>query len=105
MSLALSRTNSKGCYQWVRSHNFSGLFSGRKVSIQMDWKKFVNRTVIIMLGSISADLLAGLKEFAIKFRADARVTTNPWDDMIADLICGILGIPDETEITGGSSPH
>ena len=58
-----------------------------------------------MLGSISGDLLKGLKEFAVKFRNDARATTNPWDDVIADLICGMLGIGDEDLIDGGSSKH
>lgn len=61
----------------------------------MNWKEFLNRLVLQILGSISENLLAGLKEFAIKFRADARKTANPWDDVLADLICGMLGIPAE----------
>ena len=63
----------------------------------MNWKNFVDRLVLQILGSISGDLMTGLKDFAVKFRNQARKTTNPWDDVLADLICGLLGIPAETE--------
>ena len=63
----------------------------------MNWKKFVEKMVAQMLGSISGNLMVQLKMFAVKFREDARATTNPWDDIIADLICGMLGISEEEE--------
>lgn len=71
----------------------------------MNWKKFVEKMVGQMLGSISEDLLNTIRDFAVKFRADARATSNPWDDILADLLCGILGISDEAETLGGSSQH
>lgn len=46
-----------------------------------------------MLGSVSENLLVNVREFAVKFREDARATENPWDDILADFICGMLGIP------------
>jgi len=59
----------------------------------MDWKAFLNRLVLQMLGSISENLLAGPQEVAVDCRTKARATANPWDDVLADMICGILGIP------------
>jgi len=61
----------------------------------MNWKKFIENMVGQMLGSISVDLLKTIKDFAVKFRADARATANPWDDILADLLCGILGVAPE----------
>lgn len=63
----------------------------------MDWQKFFQQIAAQILGSVSANLLIHLKEFAIKFRADAKETENPWDDILADFICGMLGIPAKTE--------
>ena len=59
----------------------------------MDWRKFIENTIRQMLGSVSANLLVNLREFAVKFREDARATENPWDDILADFMCGLLGIP------------
>jgi len=61
----------------------------------MDWRKFFQQMAAQMLGSVSSNLLVTLKEFALRFRADARDTENPWDDILADFICGMLGIPAE----------
>ena len=61
----------------------------------MDWKKFFQQMAAQILGSVSANLLVELKKFAEKFRADARKTKNPWDDILADFICGMLGVPAE----------
>lgn len=63
----------------------------------MDWRKYLAVLAAQMLGSVSITLLKDLKAFAIKFREDARTTPNPWDDLMADFMCGILGIPEETE--------
>lgn len=46
-----------------------------------------------ILGSVSAKLLVKLKDFAESFRKDAYKTKNPWDDILADFICGMLGVP------------
>ena len=61
----------------------------------MDWKKFFQQIAARILGSVSANLLVGLKDFANSFREQARKTDNPWDDILADFICGMLGIPAE----------
>jgi len=61
----------------------------------MDWRKFFQQMASQMLGSVSSNLLVTLREFAIRFRADARATENPWDDILADFICGMLGIAAE----------
>lgn len=59
----------------------------------MDWKKFFQQMAAQILGSVSVNLLIQLKEFAEKFREDARKTENPWDDILADFMCGMLGVP------------
>jgi len=61
----------------------------------MNWKIFFQQMAAQILGSVSANLLVGLKEFAEKFRSDARATDNPWDDILADFMCGMLGVPAE----------
>jgi len=63
----------------------------------MNWQSFVNRLVMQVLGSISGNLLKGLNELEIKFREDARATANPWDDVLADLICSILNVDNSEE--------
>lgn len=63
----------------------------------MNWKVFMTKLLERILGSVSINLLETLKQFAEKFREDARQTDNPWDDILADLICGLLGIPEEQE--------
>lgn len=59
----------------------------------MDWRKFFQQIAAQILGSVSANLLVGLKDFATSFRTEASKTENPWDDILADFICGMLGIP------------
>ena len=73
--------------------NIKGLVSGRKEGTQMDWRKFLQQMAAQMLGSVTGVLLVQLKQFAIQFRKDARQTPNPWDDILADFMCGMLGIP------------
>lgn len=63
----------------------------------MDWKKFLAGLATQVLASVSVNLLAELKDFAVGFRTKAAATTNPWDDVLADMLCGLLGIPKETE--------
>lgn len=59
----------------------------------MDWRKFFQQMAAQLLGSVSSNLLVTLKEFALKFREDAALTENPWDDILADFLCGMLGLP------------
>lgn len=59
----------------------------------MDWRKFIQQIVEQMLGSVSENLLVTIREFATSFREDAEQTENPWDDILANFMCGLLGIP------------
>ncbi|MBA7615444.1 hypothetical protein ES703_22725 [subsurface metagenome] len=45
-----------------------------------------------ILRAASAPLKKTLEEFAKSFRDQARKTTNPWDDILADSICWILQV-------------
>lgn len=63
----------------------------------MDWRKFLAQIAAQMLGSVSETLLISLRAFAIRFRQDARDTANPWDDILADFICGMIGVPPREE--------
>lgn len=63
----------------------------------MDWKKFLAGLAAQVLASVSVNLLAEIKTFAVGFRTRAGMTTNPWDDVLADMICGLLGIPADKE--------
>ncbi len=60
----------------------------------MNWKAFLAKLAAQILGSVSENLLKEMKDFAIAFRTKAKQTTNPWDDVLADFICGILGVDD-----------
>lgn len=39
------------------------------------------------------EIAAELKRFARDFREKAKKTENPWDDVAADLLCFVLGVP------------
>lgn len=45
-----------------------------------------------ILAGASGPLRKTLTEFAKTFRASAKKTANPWDDILADLICWILDV-------------
>ncbi len=45
-----------------------------------------------ILQSASGPLRKALVDFAVSFRAQSRETSNPWDDILADLICWILQV-------------
>lgn len=64
----------------------------------MDWKKFLAGLATQVLASVSTNLLLEIKAFAVSFRERAAATTNPWDDVLADLMCGLLGIPKESKL-------
>lgn len=55
-----------------------------------DW---MLRLISLILGVVSEPLREELKKFAISFREQARMTSNPWDDYVADIICWVLAIP------------
>lgn len=45
-----------------------------------------------LLAAVSGPLREQLESFARKFREDARQTSNPMDDILADILCWLLGI-------------
>lgn len=51
------------------------------------------RLISLILGVISEPMRAELIKFALAFRDQARQTSNPWDDYVADIICWLIGIP------------
>lgn len=48
-----------------------------------------------LLGAVTPVLLSSVKGFAVTFRDKARKTDNPWDDVLADLILGLLGVKED----------
>ena len=45
-----------------------------------------------VLGAMTPQLRKTLEAFAKDFREQARKTPNPWDDLLADVICSLLGV-------------
>jgi len=54
--------------------------------------KWLLRLLSWILPLISVPLRKQLEEFARQFREDARKTDNPADDILADILCWMLGI-------------
>ncbi len=54
-----------------------------------DW---IFKLLLQILSVISGPLRTQLTDFAKKFREDARKTANPWDDILADIICWLLQV-------------
>lgn len=56
----------------------------------------MNRWIIELirriLSSASGPLRKTLIDFAISFREQAKKTPNPWDDILANIICWILQV-------------
>lgn len=44
------------------------------------------------MAAVSGPLREQLERFARQFREDARKTSNPMDDILADILCWLLGI-------------
>ena len=51
------------------------------------------RLLRMLLAAISGPLRQDLMKFAEAFRVKAKQTENPWDDLLADIICWLLGMP------------
>lgn len=45
-----------------------------------------------LLPLVSVPLRTNLEKFAREFREEARKTSNPADDILADILCWLLGI-------------
>lgn len=50
------------------------------------------RILKMILGVISGPLREELVTSALAFRVKARETDNPWDDILADMLCWALNI-------------
>ncbi len=55
--------------------------------------KWILPLIALLLDKISEPLRESLIKFAEEFRVTARETPNKWDDLAADIICWLLGIP------------
>ena len=54
------------------------------------------KTVVLMLlNAVTPAILTSAKGFAVTLRDKARKTENPFDDVLADLICALLSIKEE----------
>ena len=54
--------------------------------------KWIIELIRKILGSASGPLRKVLTDFAVSFRDQARKTANPWDDILADIICWVLQV-------------
>lgn len=50
------------------------------------------RLITMILSLISPELRQGLTDWVIKLEADAKETSNPWDDIFVGLLKSVLGI-------------
>ena len=50
------------------------------------------RLLMLVLAALSGPLREELVKFAKEFREKARKTENPWDDVVADILCWLLQI-------------
>lgn len=51
------------------------------------------RLIGLVLAALSGPMREELVKFAKAFREQARKTTNPWDDYVADILCWLLQVP------------
>jgi len=54
--------------------------------------KIIATVLVTVIKMASPKLVADLKAFAKDFRAKCAATPNPWDDVLAEALCGALGI-------------
>lgn len=54
--------------------------------------KYVAKVFVTVVKLASPDLVAEMRDWAVKFRKKCETTTNPWDDVLAEAICQILGV-------------
>lgn len=54
--------------------------------------EWIVKLLMWLLPLISGPLRERLESFAKGFREDARKTDNPLDDLLADILCWLLGI-------------
>lgn len=45
-----------------------------------------------ILAAASPEMRAALAKFCIDYKASAKKTPNPWDDILADMLCWIVGV-------------
>lgn len=50
------------------------------------------KLLVLVLPLVTPELRDKLVEFAKSFREDAKATDNPLDDVLAAILCGLLGI-------------
>ena len=45
-----------------------------------------------LLGAVTPTIMVTARTLAVTLRDKARKTDNPWDDVLADLLCGLLSV-------------
>lgn len=58
----------------------------------MDWTKWLFKLLPNIMVSISGPLRAELVSFAKEFKVKAKKTENPWDDLVAEGLCWLVGV-------------
>jgi hypothetical protein len=53
---------------------------------------FIAKVLKPIVGLITGELSEDIKGWVTDFRAKAADTPNPWDDILAEFLCGIFGI-------------
>ena len=66
-----------------------------------NWLINLFRRILGMASGPIRDMLVG---FASDFRAKAKETPNPWDDILADIVCWLLVVPETQETPKAEAP-
>lgn len=52
----------------------------------------IRQVLFMLVSSMTPALVGTAREFAIAFKEKAGKTTNPYDDIVAGLLCALLGV-------------
>jgi hypothetical protein len=63
-----------------------------KESIMNVLMKMLAKVLVTVVTLASPELVKELKDFAVKYRTKCAATENPWDDILAEALCGLLGV-------------
>ncbi|GAI16062.1 unnamed protein product [marine sediment metagenome] len=55
-------------------------------------KQFIIRLFAQILGAASPAIRTDLVTFCKKYKEEAKKTPNPWDDILAEMLCWIVGV-------------
>lgn len=55
-------------------------------------RQFIIRLFAQILGAATPAMRAELEKFCTDYRESAKKTPNPWDDILAEMLCWICGV-------------